>query len=95
MIPPLSTEKSPMLSSPIVGRRSSGAEVQAEEAEDDRRNPGDRLEQRLDDVAEARARILGQEGRRKEPERDRDDERDHRDRQRSRDQREDPVGLRP
>ena len=46
-----------------VGRQ----ERQGEESEDDRRDPGERLERRLDDVADARTRILAHVDRGSEP----------------------------
>ena len=61
-------------------------EREGEEAEDDRRDPGERLERRLEDVADARARVLAHVDRGPEPAREADDAGPERDDERSHEQ---------
>ncbi len=95
MIPADSAEKTPMLSEPMMRLEDvRSQEVQAEEPEDDGRDPGDRLEHRLDDVAHPWAGVLREEDGAQEAERDRDDHGDHGDEHRAADQGQDAEGVR-
>ena len=80
MMIPAESELKTCTSSPRSRCRIVRREVgQREVAEDDRRDPGEHLEDRLDGLAYARPRVLGEVDRRPKAEWDRHDQRDARD----------------